>query len=305
MHEASFATCERENGGVRCELGAVFFDDAMIPGGFVLLVSIAAGFVGALTGMGGGVVLIPVLTFYGVDIKRAIAVSLLSIVVVSNSAASGYVRRHLPNFNMSAYLEVFAVLGSLVGALLTVASGRRPLFFLCGSLVLMSAATLWRQRKERWKLVTRQDALSRWLGLRGSYYDYAEKQTITYRGRRAALSSPLMFGTGLVSGWLGMGSSALTVLINDLVMGLPPKVSLTTSHLIIGVMALAGASIYLEAGLIDPQLAVPVILGVPLGALLGSKLLVGVTNQVARAIFLAALIVSGLELLMHGFRGVP
>ena len=261
--------------------------------------SILSGLFGASTGVGGGLILIPALTGLGIDIKRAIAVSALSVVVVSNSAAAGYVRRHLPNLKVDAYLEVYAVLGSLVSALFIVAAKRRPLFFLCGSLLLLSGLLIWRRWKNPWKPVSQQEAWARWLALEGSYYDDAEQRTIAYRARRAGLGGLLTFGAGI-----GVGSGAFTVLIQNLIMGLPPKVSVTTSNLIIGVMALAGVSVYLEAGLIDLRLAVPVILGVPIGALLGSKLLVGVTNHVVRLCFLAALIALAIQLLIRGYLGL-
>jgi len=270
----------------------------------LFFISMIAGLVGAMSGMGGGVILIPVLTSYGVDIKRAIPLSIISMIVISNSAASGYVRRHIPNLKASAFLEIFAVFGSLLGASITVASGRRPLFFLCGGIILSSCVILWKQRKEVWKPVIHQDTFSGWLDLEGSYYDHGEKKTIAYRGQRASLGGPLMFGAGLVSGWLGVGGSALAVLIHDLVMGLPPKVSLTTSNLIIGVMALAGVSVYLEAGLIDPTLVVPVILGAPLGAFIGAKLFMSLTNRVVRFVFLTVLMVLGIEMIVHGVRGI-
>ena len=266
--------------------------------GVLLLISIVAGCVGAMTSTGGGLILIPALTLCGVDIKHAIAVSALSLIVVSNAATSRYVRQHLPNLKVDTYAEVFAVAGSLGGAVLTVTVDRRPLFFLCGGVIFLSGLMLWRWRNASWQGGARQDALSQWLGLTGSYYDSAEKRTIAYRGSRAALSGLLMFGAGV-----GVGSSALAVLIQDRVMGLPPKVSVTTSNLIMGVMALAGVSVYLEAGLIDATLVVPVLLGSALGALLGSKLLVEATTQVARAIFLTTLIVLGVQLFVRGLLG--
>jgi uncharacterized membrane protein YfcA len=113
-----------------------------------------------------------------------------------------------------------------------------------------------------------------------------------------------MFGAGLIAGLLGIGAGALKVLIHDLVMGLPPKVSTTTSNLIIGVTALAGTSVYLAAGMIDPGLAAPVILGVVFGAFMGTRLLVRLTNQTVRNIFLGVLLVLGLEMILRGIWGV-
>jgi uncharacterized membrane protein YfcA len=142
------------------------------------------------------------------------------------------------------------------------------------------------------------------LEFEGSYYDQAQRQTIHYQGARAYLGGPLMFGAGLIAGLLGIGAGALKVLIHDVVMGLPAKVSTTTSNLIIGVTALAGTSVYLAAGLIDPGLAAPVILGDTLGAFIGTRLLVRLTNRTVRGFFLVILAVLGVEMIVRGMRGI-
>ncbi len=276
-----------------------------MPFGLIFFIMILAGGVGSVTGIGSGVVLLPALTFFGIDIKQAIAVSNLSVVAISVSTASGSLRRHMPNLRAGIYLELFAVLGALAGASLAVVSARRPLFFLSGAILLGSCWIALRQRKNPWQPLDRQDPFSRKLGLEGSYYDEAEKRTIAYQSGRARLGGPLMLGAGIISGLLGLGGSALSVLINDLVLGMPPKVSLTTSNLVVGVMALAGASVYLEAGLINPKLAVIAILGVPLGALFGTRLMVRLTNRSIRALFLGVLVLLGLEMILHGFRVKP
>ena len=170
--------------------------------------------------------------------------------------------------------------------------------YLHGSLVI-----LFRQRNEGWRQVPHQDVFSRWLELKGSYYDRSVRQTIVYQGARAYLGGPLMFGAGLIAGLLGIGAGALKVLIIDLAMGLPPKVSTTTSNLIIGVTALAGSSVFLAAGMIDPGLAAPVILGVVSGAFMGTRLLVRLTNQAVRHIFLVVLLVLGVEMILRGIWG--
>jgi uncharacterized membrane protein YfcA len=140
--------------------------------------------------------------------------------------------------------------------------------------------------------------------LEGSYFDRSVGQTIAYQGTRAYLGGPLMFGAGVIAGLLGIGAGALKVLIHDLVMGLPPKVSTTTSNLIIGVTALAGTSVYLAAGMIDPGLAAPVILGVVFGAFMGTRVLVRLTNQAVRRIFLGVLLVLGVEMILRGIWGI-
>jgi len=270
----------------------------------LFLVSIVAGFVGAMSGMGGGVILIPVLTFFGMDIKHAIAVSIVSVIATSSGSASAYVRDRLTNLKVGMFLEMFTIVGALAGAAITLVSGRKFLFILFGIVLLSSWIVLFRQRNEGWRPAGHQDAFSRWLELEGSYDDRSVRQVIVYHGARAYLGGPLMFGAGLIAGLLGIGAGALKVLIHDLVVGLPPKVSTTTSNLIIGVTALAGTSVYLSAGMIDPGLAAPVILGVVFGAFMGTRLLVRLTNQTVRSIFLGVLLVLGLEMIFRGIWGV-
>jgi uncharacterized membrane protein YfcA len=267
----------------------------------VFLISIAAGFVGAMSGMGGGIVLIPALTLLGLDIKHSIAVSIVSVIATSSGSASAYVRDKITNLKVGMFLEMFTIVGAIVGAAITLASGQRILYFLFGIVLLASWVALLIQRRIPEKPEKVQDRLSHWLELSGSYYDQATHETISYRAVRAHLGALLMFGAGLVAGLLGIGAGALKVLIHDLVMGLPPKVSTTTSNLIIGVTALAGASVYLAAGLVEPGLIAPVILGVVTGAFLGTRVLVRISNQTVRNIFLVVLIVLGLEMLLRGF----
>ncbi len=267
----------------------------------VFLISIAAGFVGAMSGMGGGIILIPALTLLGMDIKHSIAVSIVSVIATSSGAASAYVRDKITNLKVGMFLEMFTIVGAIAGAAITLVSGQRFLYLLFGMVLLASWAALLIQRRLPEKIVTHQDRFSKWLELSGSYYDQATHETISYKAVRAHFGALLMFGAGLVAGLLGIGAGALKVLIHDLVMGLPPKVSTTTSNLIIGVTALAGASVYLAAGMVDPGLIAPVILGVVTGAFLGTKVLVRISNQTVRNFFLVILIVLGLEMLLRGF----
>jgi uncharacterized protein len=268
---------------------------------WVFLISIAAGFVGAMSGMGGGIVLIPALTLLGLDIKHSIAVSIVSVIATSSGSASAYVRDKITNLKVGMFLEMFTIIGAIVGAAITLVSGQRFLYLLFGVVLLGSWVALFLVRHIPEKSEVRQDRFSQWLELSGSYYDQAAHQTISYKAVRAYFGAALMFGAGLVAGLLGIGAGALKVLIHDLVMGLPPKVSTTTSNLIIGVTALAGASVYLAAGLVEPGLIAPVILGVVMGAFLGTKVLVRVTNQTVRYIFLVVLVVLGMEMLLRGF----
>jgi uncharacterized membrane protein YfcA len=269
----------------------------------LFFVSLAAGFVGAMSGMGGGIILIPAMTLMGMNIKQAIAISIVSVIATSSGSASAYVRDRITNLKVGMFLEMFTILGAMAGAAITLVSGQSLLYIAFAIVLLGSWLVLFLQRREHWRPVPHQDAVSRWLELEGSYYDKPTETTIHYRGARAYLGGPLMFGAGLIAGLLGIGAGALKVLIHDLIMGLPPKVSTTTSNLIIGVTALAGTSVYLAGGLIDPGLVAPVMLGVLLGALVGTKVLVRMTNKAVRRFFLVVLLVLGLEMLVRGVRG--
>ena len=268
---------------------------------FLFAVSIVAGFIGAVSGMGGGVVLIPVLTLIGVDIKHAIAISMVSVIATSSGAASAYVREHITNLKVGMFLEMFTILGAIVGAAVTLASGDRLLFIAFGIVLLLSWGTLFLRPHEAQGYLHKQDRFSRWLELQGSYFDHAQGETIEYRARHAYLGGPMMFGAGFIAGLLGIGAGALKVLTLDLVMGLPAKVSTTTSNLIIGVTALAGTSVYLAAGLINPGIVAPVVLGVVAGAFLGTRVLKWMTNQTVRRLFLVVLLLLGVEMLLRGF----
>jgi uncharacterized membrane protein YfcA len=268
----------------------------------VFAVAVAAGFVGAMSGMGGGVILVPAMTLLGVDIKHAIAVSMISVIATSSGSASAYVRDHITNLKLGMFLEMFTMAGALVGAAITLVSGQRILFLLFGLVLLGSWVALFvRQRIGRG--VAHQDGFSHWLELEGWYHDQAKGQTVQYQGVRAYLGAPAMFVAGVTAGLLGIGAGALKVLIFDLVMGLPAKVSTTTSNLIIGVTALAGTSVYLAAGLIDPGLAAPVVLGVLSGAFIGTRLLVRLSNRAVDRLFMILLLIIGVQMIWRGLRG--
>ena len=269
---------------------------------FLFPLSMIAGFVGAMGGMGGGIILIPALTYFGVDIKHAIALSIVSVIATSSGSASAYVRDHITNLKIGMYLEIFTMLGAISGARLTLTISARILFFLLGAVLMSSAVVLWLKRNEEWTAVRHQDRLSHWLELEGCYPERTTGQMVDYRATRAWLGSPLMFGAGMVAGLLGIGAGALKVLIHDVVMGLPPKVSTTTSNLIIGVTALAGTSVYLSEGLIEPGPVAIVVLGVLAGAFVGTRILVRLPNREVRRFFLVLLVVLSIEVIVRGIR---
>lgn len=276
-----------------------------MPPELLCLLATVAGFIGAMTGMGGGTLLIPALTLLGLDIKRAIAISVISVIATSSGSAAAYVRDHLTDLRVGMFLEIFTILGALLGATITLALPQRPLYIAFGFVLLLSWVIVRRKRprEEGRPVETHQDGFSRWLGLQGSYVDGATGEEVRYRGRRAYLGGPLMMSAGLVAGLFGIGAGALKVLVLEMVMGLPTKVATTTSNLIIGVTALAGSSVYLAAGLIDPGLTAPVVLGVIAGAFAGTRLLVHTTDRGVQRFFLLILLLLGLEMILRGIRG--
>jgi uncharacterized membrane protein YfcA len=269
----------------------------------IFLVSIIAGLFGAMTGLGGGTIIVPALTFLGVDIKVAIAASMVSVIATSCSSAAVYVRQGLVNLKVGMYLEMFTILGAVTGASITLVSGQDVLFVAFGAVLIGAGIALFAKQRISPEPATadHRDRFSRWLGLTGGYTDRAEKRTIAYYPTRAGLGGPLMVIAGMISGLLGIGAGAFKVLVQDLAMGLPTKVSTSTSNMIIGVTALAGSSVYLAAGLVDPVLVVPVILGVVIGALTGTFLLVRVTNQTVRNYFIVVVMIIGIDMVIRGF----
>ncbi|MEJ2011680.1 MAG: sulfite exporter TauE/SafE family protein [Anaerolineales bacterium] len=270
---------------------------------FLTLISISslAGLVGALGGMGGGTLLIPAFTFLGMDIKHAIAISMVSVIATSSGAAAAYVRDRLTNLRAGMFLEIFTILGAIAGASLTIAMPRQPLFIAFGVILILSwGASTWRRRKETPAMTAAVDRFTATLGLRGSYFDLAEQSEVEYQPVRAAYAGPLMLLVGAAAGLFGVGAGALKVLVLEQIMGLPTKVATSTSNLIIGVTALAGSSVYLAAGLIDPGTTAPVILGVLSGAFLGTRLLNRLSNRSAQRVFLLILLILGVAMILRG-----
>ncbi len=267
----------------------------------ILAVSLVAGVIGAMTGQGGGILLVPFLTLImHVDVKTAVAASIVSVIATSSGSASAYVKDRISNVKIGMYLEMFTILGALVGAAITLKSGGRFIYLVFGLVLLASFVALWLKPEMGETGNMRQDRLSAFLELEGEYYDQVANRVVPYKGTRAGLGGVLMFGAGLIAGMLGIGAGALKVLIHDLVMELPPKVSTTTSNFIIGVTALAGASAYLAAGLIKPNIAVPVILGVTVGSRAGTRFLVRLSNSATRKFFMVVLSVLGVEMVLRG-----
>lgn len=257
-----------------------------------------AGLLGALTGLGGGIVIVPMLTLlFHVDLKYAIGASLISVIATSSGAAAAYVREGYTNVRVGILLEVGTTLGALAGAY---AAGLIPtsvLSILFGVVLLYTAYRSFSAPAEHVVLAT-PDTWSRRLRLDSTYPTPTGMKPYSVQRVRAGLG--IMFIAGILSALLGIGAGIVKVIAMDRAMRLPFKVSTTTSNFMIGVTAAASAGVYLHRGYMDPAIAGPVMLGVLAGAMLGARLLGKADTRVLRIVFTAVVIVMGVQMLYKG-----
>jgi hypothetical protein len=257
----------------------------------------AAGLVGSLTGLGGGVVIVPLLTLaFGVDIRYAIGASLVSVIATSSGAAIAYVREGFTNIRVAMLLEVATTVGASLGALVATAISSHVIAVIFGLVLLSSVYPSGRTRAPSRE--GEPDRLATRLRLHGRYP--AREGDQRYQVRSVPLGFGLMGIAGALSGLLGIGSGAMKVLAMDQAMHLPFKVSTTTSNFMIGVTAAASAGIYLNRGYLDPGLAMPVMLGALLGALAGTRLLGRARSRALRLLFGAVILGLGAEMIFYG-----
>lgn len=273
--------------------------------GFSLLLfgtSILAGLLGSLTGLGGGVVIVPALAlFFHVDLRYAIGASLVSVIATSSGAAAAYVREGLSNIRIGMFLEVATTLGALLGAYLTTRVSNHSISIVFGIVLLYSAFASMRKRSEHAVEPSPPGSLAERLRLVGSYPSPDGEQS--YVARNVPLGFSMMFGAGTLSGLLGIGSGAVKVLAMDQAMKLPFKVSTTTSNFMIGVTAAASAGVYLHRGYIVPGIAMPVMLGVLGGSLIGSRLLMKAKVSTLKLVFGIVILALGAEMIYSGLTG--
>jgi uncharacterized membrane protein YfcA len=265
-------------------------------------VGLLAGFVGALTGLGGGVILVPALTLLlHVDLHYALGASLVSVVATSSGAAAAYVREGFTNLRIGMLLEAATVTGAVTGAYLLRVIPSRLVAGIFGLTLLYSAYLSLRFRHGDGGDPAPSDPLARRLRLEGIYP--TPEGARAYGVHRVIPGALLMGIAGLLSGLLGIGSGAVKVLAMDRIMGLPYKVSTATSNFMIGVTAVAGAGIYLKDGYIQPLLAFPVMVGVLIGALLGARVLEHAPVGSLQLVFVAVIGLLGLEMILRGMFG--
>jgi uncharacterized membrane protein YfcA len=261
----------------------------------------AAGLLGALTGLGGGVVIVPMLVLvFGVNIKYAIGASLVSVIATSSGAAAAYVKEGYSNIRIGMLLEIATVVGALAGAFLSLIVAPWIIAIIFGVVLIVSAYLSSRPRVEN-VATDKADPLAVRLKLDGSMPTPGGPRP--YHVHRVPAGFGLMFTAGVLSGLLGIGSGALKVLALDQAMRLPFKVSTTTSNFMIGVTAAASAGVYLARGYIDPGLAMPVLLGVLPGSLLGARILTRAPVRTLRIIFALVIAALAVEMIYNGLTG--
>jgi uncharacterized membrane protein YfcA len=260
----------------------------------------AAGLLGALTGLGGGIIIVPLLTLaFGVDLRYAVGASLVAVIATSSGSAAAYVKEGYTNIRVGMLLEVATTAGALAGAYLSAVIPTSAIAIIFALVLLFTAAQSLRGVGEQLSVTV--DPLARRLRLASSYPTPDGEQS--YQVRNVPLGFLLMLVAGVLSALLGIGSGVVKVLAMDRAMHLPFKVSTTTSNFMIGVTAAASAGVYLRRGYIDPTLALPVMLGVLAGALVGARVLSGARTRVLRLLFTGVVVVLAAEMLYKGATG--
>ncbi|OJW85228.1 MAG: permease [Bacteroidetes bacterium 46-16] len=267
----------------------------------ILAGAFLAGLLGSLTGLGGAVIIIPLLTLgFGIDLKYAIGTSLVAIIANSSGSAAAYVREGITNIRLGMFLEIATTVGAVIGAVIAGFVPSHIVAVIFGLVLIMSAVMQLRKKQDHLELAE-TSSLAKKLKL-NSHYPTRDGE-IHYAMRRVPGGFLMMIVAGIMSGLLGIGSGAFKVLGMDYIMHVPFKVSTTTSNFMIGVTAAASAVVYLQRGYIEPGLCFPVVIGVLAGAMTGSRILLKSGTELLRKIFSAVITVLALEMIYNGITG--
>jgi len=268
----------------------------------MFLTSIAAGAIGAIVGIGGGLLVTPVLTLiFGVDIHLAIGASIVAIIATSSGGAVAYIKDRISNIRVGMYLEIGTTVGAITGAAIAAYVNSSVLFAFFGIVLLLSVIPLLRKRKQELPQGVVNDSIASRLHLNSSYPEKTTGQEVSYNVEGSIPALLVMYVAGLISGLLGIGSGAFKVLGMENAMHLPMKVSTTTSNFMIGVTAAASAGIYFVRGDVNPFIVAPVVLGILGGAIIGTKLLLRARNTTIRTVFIIVLVGVAIEMIARAF----
>ena len=278
---------------------------------WLFAVSLGASALGGMLGMASGIFIVPLLTLFGhQDIHVAIGASIVSVIACSCGGAAPFLRARLTNVRLAVVLETATTLGALCGVLLVGLVPVSALFVLFAVVLLVSARQMLAQRVDPvgGSGVAGAAGTSRWgasLGLDSSYPDHALGREVDYRVQRVPMGMTLMYGAGLISALLGIGSGVLKIPAMDTALRLPIKVSSATSNFMIGVTAAASAGAYFLRGDIVTAVAGPVALGSVVGAVLGARILLRVPNDKLRVLFVVILVALAIQMLCEAFHFNP
>lgn len=270
----------------------------------MLLIGLFAGTMGAILGIGGGMIITPIITLgLGLNIKYAIGASIIAVIATSSGSTIAFLKDDVLNLRVAMFLEIATSVGAIVGALLTGVFNPAILYFLFGCLLLFSSYNMIRKLRQGKEVLHRAtpDKLAEKLKLNNSYYDKNLHQQVDYDVENVPGGMAIMFGAGLASGLLGIGSGAFKVMALDNVMKMPLKPSSSTSNLMMGVTAAASATIYFFNGSIRPEIAVPLSLGIIVGAAIGSRIMQHLPSRIIRIIFIPILMYLGLQMALKAF----
>jgi uncharacterized protein len=267
---------------------------------WLFAVSLGASALGGMLGMAGGIFIVPILTVFGhLDIRTAIAASIVSVIACSCGSASPFLKGGLVNVRLAIVLETATTLGALTGVLLVGAISTAYLYFLFALIMTLSAQQMLSRRGETSGTSAGTDAWAAALRLDASYPD--KGRDVEYRVQRLPLGMLLMYGAGLISALLGIGSGVLKIPAMDTALRLPIKVSTATSNFMIGVTAAASAGAYFMRGDILLDVAGPVALGSVVGSMLGARVLMAISNERMRLLFVVVLLALAVQMALSGF----
>ncbi len=274
----------------------------------LLLVGVFAGTAGSLLGIGGGMIVIPIITVgMGLPIKYAIGASVIAVIATSSGATIAYLRDELLNLRVAMFLEIATTVGAITGAVLVGLIHAVWLEALFGCFLLYSCYNMIKKLWGKKKLDNDQDVvpdhLSQRLRLGGSYYDKLTMKQVDYQVTNVPGGFAMMYGAGLASGLLGIGSGVFKVIAMDTIMKMPLKPSSATSNLMMGVTAAASATVYFFEGAIRPEIAAPIALGILIGAAIGTRIMQRIQPRILRIIFVPILFYMGIQMLIKGIGG--
>ena len=267
----------------------------------VLVGAFMAGLLGSLTGLGGGVIIIPLLTLgLGVNIHYAIGASIISVIATSSGSAAAYVKEGITNVRIGMFLEVATTISAIAGVIISSYINASAIMVVFGFILLFSAFMMLKKKIDH-SNNEKTSELANYFKLNGSYP--TEEGIKPYAVHNVVGGFAMMFVAGTLSGLLGIGSGALKVIGMDNIMKMPFKVSTTTSNFMIGVTAAASAIVYWHKGQIDPTIALPVSIGVILGATLGAKILLKTKTGQLKMIFAVVIAILALQMIYNGLAG--